>query len=68
MSWFEQVDDLVELFEVDRWVDRAVVHLQRVLKRLQKQFVVEQVRICKDQAGRLGQMLVQVVQPVDRVS
>ena len=43
------VDDLVELFEVDCWADRAVVDLQLVLKWLKQELILEVVRVSENQ-------------------
>ena len=64
----ETVDDLVELLEVDRRVDRAVVHLQLVPERLEQELVIEEVGVRQDQMRVRRQVLVQVVQPVDGVA
>ena len=68
MSRLQVVNDLVELLEVDRGIDRTVVNFQLVLEGLEEQLVVEQVRIRQNKVRLLGQMLVQIVQPVDSVA
>ena len=49
MLRLQMVDDLIELFEVDRWADWAVVDLQLVLEGLEQEFILEVVRISEDQ-------------------
>ena len=43
------VDDLIELFEVDSWADRAVVDLELILKGLKQEFILKIVGVSEDQ-------------------
>lgn len=65
MPWFQSVYDFVQLLKVDRWVDRAVMHSEPIVERLQEQLVVEKIWISKNQMRLRGEMFVEVVQPVD---
>ena len=68
MTRLQPVDDLVQFFEVDRGVNGTVMHFQLVLKRLQEELIVEEVRVSEDHMRLRGQVLVQIVKPVDRVA
>ena len=48
MLRLQMVDDLIELFEVDSWADRAVVDLQLILEGLKQEFILKVVWVSKD--------------------
>ena len=68
MSWLQSINDAVEFFEVDRWVDRTIVHFKRVFEWLEQKFIVKEVGVGQDQVRLTGQVLVQVVKPIYGVS
>ena len=65
MLGLQVTDDLAELWERHRRIDRTVVHLQVVDKWLKQQVVVDHVRVRKDERGRNRRVLVQVMKPVN---
>ena len=65
MLGLQVTDDLAELWERHRRVDRTVVNLQVVDKWLKQQVVVDHVRVRKDERGRNRRVLVQVMKPVN---